>query len=695
MSNRFGGYFFYRLRFLLSRTAISTVVHAAKVVLLLGVFPRSEFLVIVIIQGSVALAGDFWWGALEQMRAEIRTLQRRQARHVIPREIGRWLTVSTRIASAVGVVALLYGVARALDGSLAAVDALVVALLIGAALDLVARTYHSGAYAMRRVYRPLPSLLALDFVSVGLLLGLWPFIGIWAFPVAELVSVLVVVSISLAYTTRTYRTLAIPTLVPLLRMRMPAPRSRALRASIGPGISYALVGLEALIVVAGIATATTATGTTLVILLAALAPVSRASFEWARLLYFDLKRMDVPLLANLRRRFDAAILRLAVLIGVGTGLISAVVAVFLVDAFTPLLIVALVALFTVRSVLAAAQMQAFTRTAYTRLTVAGVGGVIAVIACLYLPAAADARLLGVAGALAISLLLLLSLPSGGRTDEGVIDLADWLVRLRAAPTSVTVMKLTFDDRLSKRGTTAEARRSEAWRRRNVAHRLGAGLLRRRGAATWVTPTVLWTFEPVRLPPTAAQETGPQNQAEQIVRMSAGLIEAAPDVREWAAGTLAAPELAEDAVAVQGLVAARTLPLISDLLADFTRRFPHGLVYDTARSAPAAIAAMPSRARAEIYRAALQFARGQHRGRGPQTWDVTALVSNGSLRAIFCIDRKEEAAARRAWRDEVRAWTVRAAAGLAQGASVTGAVATPGHKAPAADTDPAAQEGAML
>ena len=680
LANRFASYFFYRLRYLLARTAISTVIHAFKIILLLGVFPRSEFILIVIVQGSVALLADFWWGALEELRTQIRTLQRRQSRHRIAPEIGRWLTLSSRSAVVIAVAAFVYGLVRLVTGAFGPVDGIVFALLIGAALGLVAQTYHSGAYAFRRVYRPLPSLLALDFVSVGLLLGLYPFIGIWAFPVAELTSVLVVVAISLWYTTRTYRTLALPTLAPLLRLNMPIPRWRHLRSASVPGISYALVGLEALVVIAGIATATTAAGATLVVLLAALAPLTRASFEWARLLYFDLKRIDVPLLSSLRRRFDRAIVKLSLLIGASAGLLAAVVAVFVVDAFTPLLIVALVALFTVRSVLAAAQMQAFTRTAYLRLSIAGFAGVAGVIACFALPTSADVRLLAVAGVLGASLVLLVSLPHSRGYDDGVISFSDWLLRLRRTTQPVTVTRLRFDNRRSSRGTTAEARRAEAWRQRNVAYRMGSALIRRGGAATWVAPTVLWTFDP-----RGSATTKP----EQLVTASAGLIDSRPEATDWPDPAAAALALAEEGLGFEPGGGPSQLPSIAELVDDFGRRFPTGIAYNTSATPPVALTQMASYTRVDIYRAAMLFARGAARGRGPDAWDVSALVENSALRALFAVDRKLDAAARREWSDAVRAWSVRAAAGVPVSS------AAPRQDPAPNDKDATAQEAAML
>jgi hypothetical protein len=181
------------------------------------------------------------------------------------------------------------------------------------------------------------------------------------------------------------------------------------------------------------------------------------------------------------------------------------------------------------------------------------------------------------------------------------------------------------------------------------------------------------------------------------------MDSAPVSREWADRQAAALELAEEGLGVwtadDGVpVSARgsrrqeakvaLLPDVPALIADFGRRFPEGFAYDTSREPPAALVAMPSRLRVEIYRAALLFARGLRRGRGPDNWEVTALVANGSLRAIFAVDRRESSSARRAWRHIVRAWTVRAAAGV----PVSGS--RPASER-ATENDAAAREGAIL
>ncbi len=495
LTGSFTRYFVHRLRFLLARTVVATLIHALKIILLLGAFPRSEFLIIVVAQAVAALIGDFWWGALEELRSQIRLLQRRGRRYLVPKEIGRWLSLVAPAALIVPILAGIYAAVELATGQLSPVEAYVAVLAAAVALDLVTRTYHSGAYALRRVYRPLPTLIAVDVVSVAVLIVLWPVLGLWAYPAAELVSLIVVISISLRYTSRTYRSLAMPTLMPLIRERRRVPSLATLRASLAPGIAYALVGLEALVVVAGLAVITTEAGTALIVLLAAISPLSRASFEWARLLYFDLKRLELPLLAGLRQKFDRAMVWLAVVIGLIAGIVACVIALVMLDQPTALLLVALVALFLVRSVLAAAQMQAFTRTVYARLAIAGIVGVIGLVLVFALVTPADERLLGAAAALAVSLALLALLPPPTDPGDMVLAPSDWLRTFRAQARPARVAQLRFDASQTVRAVTPEMRRTEEWRREEVANRIAERIRRRGGFAAWVGAHELWLASP--------------------------------------------------------------------------------------------------------------------------------------------------------------------------------------------------------
>ena len=164
-------------------------------------------------------------------------------------------------------------------------------------------------------------------------------------------------------------------------------------------------------------------------------------------------------------------------------------------------------------------------------------------------------------------------------------------------------------------------------------------------------------------------------------------EAPSSCAEFIASPETGRKLAEDALATD-LPAAPGAPAVEQLMSDFARRFPAGMAHDVTGRAPSALARLPSQLRVEIQRAALVFARDLRPARGPDGWEVTALVWEGSLRAIFVVPRRSPASARRAWRELVRAWVVRVAAG-------TPVVTTGISRTASAAAGVAAQEAPML
>ena len=665
LTGSFTRYFVHRLRFLVARTLVATLIHALKIVLLLGAFPREQFLVIIVAQSGAALIGDFWWGALEQLRAQIRLLQRRGRRYLVPREIGRWLSLVWPVALILPMVAGVYAASQLVAHELDPVEAYLCVLVAAVALDLLMRTYHSGAYALRRVYRPLPTLIVVDVVSVAVLLAAWPLLGLWAYPVAELVSLVAVVGITLRYTTRTYRSLAMPTLRALVMQHRPVPSLSTLRRSLSPGIAYALVGLEAVVVVAGLAQGTSQAGASLVVLLAALSPVSRASFEWARLLYFDLKRLELPLLAGIRRKFDRAMFVLAVVIGLVAGGLACAVALVLLTGPTAFLLAALVAFFGVRSVLAASQMQAFTRTVYVRLALSGLVGVTVLAVVFVLTTAADARLLGATAGLAISLALLAILPPPIDPGDVVIGSAEWLSAFRAQKQPVQFARLRFDADLASRAVAPDTRRTEEWRRDEVARRIAERARRRGGAVAWAGAHELWLF---------SEPESALTHQRVLVRHGAGLVRGtrATVYDDPPAAALGLAEVAlrawnDDWSRTPAEEARYETPPLTDvhvLVADFERRFPNAISFDARGKVPMALRQMASDERVELLRAALRFASDQRAERESEDWDVTALVDAGVLRAVFAVPRSHDAGARRVWRRRIRAWNLRRAGGAA-------------------------------
>jgi len=656
LADRYAPYFIYRLRFFAARTLVAAFIHGVRILLLLGAFAISEFLFFILLSAFAALVADTWWGALEVMRSRIRHLQRMGSQFRAPDEIASWLHLSVWICGAglfAALLVLVGGVVAA--GELTPILAMSVTVIVGASVNVVARGYHSGAYAVRRVYRPLSSLLAADAISLGALLMLWPLIGIWAFPVAEILSVASFVSISLRYTTRTYRSLAFPTLPSLLGERVPLPHRDVLRSVLAPAISFGLVGLEALVLATVLMTGDTESTAVLVALLAALSPVIRAGFEWARLLYFDMARLDAVLLTGVRRRFERAVAGLSIIMGGVAWLIAAPVAVIVLSVRDVALVAALLPFFVARSALAAAQIRAFTRRAYFRLALTGAGAMAGFLVALALIDTAAGRVLGFTAALALAVIALIALPDRRHEDTHVAALTDWLDRLRTVAGPVVVHRVSFDRHDRTRGITPDERRKAAWRRRRVGRRLGARVARSQGLTAWLGQYELVWFVP------AGGKPDPDPTLSLSVDWLSGLATSVPTPTPFADGSTAAVAVLGRAPAVNELDRA-------SLTRQFEERFPSGLTYDVGVPGPTALSTLTSQERARVLHAALLFVRGSPPARSPLTYEVSAIAVSGSLRLLFLVDRRENAAERRAWRSTISDWNHRSAAG---GGDLTG------------------------
>ena len=279
---------------------------------------------------------------------------------------------SLRLVRLCVVAAMVWLLVSLVLGWMGPIDLYGVVLIGGTGATIVARAYHSGAYALRRVYRPLPSLVAVDIGGLMALLVLWPVVGLWAFPLSELLAMTAVTAMSLHYTSRTYRSLGLPSLRALVTGGRSLPPRHVLRQALPPAAASTLSGLDSLLVLTVLLASTRpGEGASLVALLAALGPVIRAGFEWAGLLYFDLVRLEAPLLSRLRERFDVRVRQLALIIGCLIWVVAACIGALVLGIQDAALLLALLPFLVCRSLLAASQVRAFVTGAYRVLIVVG------------------------------------------------------------------------------------------------------------------------------------------------------------------------------------------------------------------------------------------------------------------------------------------------------------------------------------
>lgn len=648
LTDRYWRYFWFRLRYFLVRTLVAVVVHAIRIALLYAAFPREQFALIILLGAAMALINDAWWGALEQLREGVRQLRHDGQAHRIPARIGMWLRLALLLARLCAVAAVVWLLLSLVLGWVGPVDLYGVVLIGGTGASIVARAYHSGAYALRRIYRPLPSLVAVDIGGLMALLVLWPVIGLWAFPLSELMAVAAVTAMSLHYTSRTYRSLGLPSLRALVAGGRSLPPRHVLRQALPPALASTLSGLDSLLVLTVLVASTRpGEGATLVALLAALGPVIRAGFEWASLLYFDLVRLEAPLLSRLRERFDLHVRQLAIVIGCLTWVAAAVIGLLVLDLRDGALLLALLPFLLCRSLLAAGQVRAFVTGAYRMLIAVGATLVPVLLGAMMLSLSEAGRIAAVAVALLIAAAVLFQVRGPLRGADRVASLLDLIGLLRSVPGPVIVTVVRLDQAYRARGVTREDRDAETWRQSVVARRLAGRVAARGGRVAWSGSSALVWFEQ------AGEWTLIPDQV--IAEVAGGLLVGAPRRTMFQVGADAAWRLAHVTHD------AEPLPPVSTMVARFQERIPGGLVLMPGVGVDRSHLELDSRGRAAALRAALRYSRSLAQVPEPGTWDVSALVGGGALLALFLAPRSAAPADRRIWRDRVRRWDLRAAA----------------------------------
>lgn len=652
LGGRFASYALHRLRYLGIRTMVGTILHAARIILAYRFFRPAGFTAILILEAVASIAGGFWWGMLEALRSRVRELfhagRPRQTTEVI--EV--WMRRALRLGGATAGSAVAWTAVRltALGGGLAPVDLYIAAILLRLALDIVGRCFHSGIYAVRRVYRPLFSLLFVEFLSFGAVLGFWPLIKAWALPAAALVSALAAAGMVFHYSARAYRH------VGLAPWRKTGIRKRGTRTSVpwtyglDAGAAYAALRLEGILPLA-VAAFPGRGRMPLAAFLLAVAPLVRTGAEWAQLFYFDLKKLDLPLLHRVRHHFERRVTAAAIPIGGLLGAAAFALGLAIPGRMDAVFGAALVVFFTIRSTTAAQQMRAFAAESYTLALLSGLIGAGGWVLAGRLADRPFAALALGSAALGLAAIPLLGRKKGQKSGSrpGLLALPDWLETLNELSGHVSVSAAVFSPGSMHRGWDDPTRWAEEdrWSHRQVGETIAAKLYPH-GAAAAAGPGLIVWFE--------AGGHHETVKPEWLLIQSAGLIRSVKTTGERASGKDALRRAAETGLFGETIRAPRpgAEPTMFRLIEEFKRMGPRGVVFDpeTGRGAngnPSPTSAEMQRTLSEALAFASEFFSFPRR---PDS-DATAYVVHGGIRLVFLADASAPAAVRARWRTRLR------------------------------------------
>lgn len=651
IGNRWWAYAWYRLRFFLANYVVEAASHAVVAVSVLTTLGWDNVVLVVVGHSAATLVSHLWWGALESLRTRVRELHRAAKPHRIAPVIARWLTLSLLLGAVVLGIGLAWTGWHLVAATLGVAEAFLASQLLRIALDLPARAYHSGIYGMRRVYKPLGATLAPNLAGLAAVLTLAPAVGTWAVVIAAVITTVMATAFTVIYTGRMYRFLG---MAPRPVWRGAVLREVVDRTAIGSGIANTVIGLDALLVLAMIGTSGRGSGSFIALYL--LMPAVTAGADWARLLYFDLKRLELRLFANVRRRFERQTLWLALLLGVVFWLVAAVILTASGSAGGAAMYASLLLFFCGRSLLARAQLAAFAEQRYLAVIATGSGCLAGFAAVGPLIGDEDLRMAAIALlclAGAVGLARWKAMRGAAGQPRAMLTL-EWLQRVAATTGTVRIGSARIavaagPDRLDTR-SREDANR---WRLTQLADRT-TSRLGPDGAATWVGPDRLIWLEPAGTtrPVDAAWLQRTSGGQVLAVRTVTGPDAAAVLADAAATGLLGAigPDLAAAVTPVDAAAASRR----------FRELIPGGLVYALDRPVPAGVAALPAAEHRAILADATAYARDLRIRRRQSRFDVTPLCAGGELQLIFIGDPAGGRRARTRWQHHIKALNLHAA-----------------------------------
>ncbi len=635
-------YAWYRLRFLVIRSGLRTVLHVLEILLFaLVVWP--EFLpYFLVLRSGTAVFSGLYWGWLEQMRAETRQQWQKGDSAGVRMVIDRWL----KLALVVVALQLL-----AMGGylkwfpspftSFSILDAYIIACFVRLGLDTLARTFHAGIFAVRRVYRPLFSLLAGDLADVMAVLLLIQWLGPWSFAPALIVGGVVRNAFALYYTRRAYQRTRVPALRWRLFLRHSLPRFESLLPAFKHAAANFTLQLDAWLIMALVAADSGNRGHMFAATLFHLfRPLFGAGAVWARVFYFDFKRLQTGSFDLLRERFERFMRSLAWIASAAIGALLIVIAPLLLGPRLRWEVLALLLPFiSARSLLALYQVQAFSYERYGHLLLIGLGAAALLLSVSFLPTDLPVTL-ALLGIGLFAIVLLVRAPRHAhppdRAQGTLRGFAAWLTELAAARGPVRVWIAQCERRLMPAGRVGRALVSGFPEARFT--RFG------RNRLLWYAPAAIDTDLFVN----------------RLIVQSAGCLSALWTGPVGANGVTAWREAAARLPAGDPLRALGSGLAVdpSRLLARFQQQFPEGTAIGS--GSPTSLIDLSVRRSQhdrrlrrcivrELRRLAAGGGGGRTRAAADDPLDITVFCPQGEPRLIFCLPRTIEADARTEWR----------------------------------------------
>jgi hypothetical protein len=446
LGSNFLKYAYYRLRFFAFRVFVHIALRLVEVKIFLLLLPSSTVYVFLIGRILLVSANALWWGILEDLREKVRRLAQSKKLFKIPSLISQWI-ISSFILSLLGLVCLIF-LNLFYHKTILKLETVYLSFcFLRLMLEIPLATFHSGIYAIRRIYRPLYWILIVELIASLGAFSLYPLLGVWAFPLTFFISTLLNLSVRFFYTKKVYLFYRFwPLSFDQVDKRWNTFLSKFNRTNLITGVANMLMGYECLILVLFLHKNKMSLGANhLLLLFFILSPLLIAGYEWARLFYFDFKKLEMGFYSHFKQQFQNQVEQFALGWGALNGILVISASYFLAEQEFTDKLWWLLPFFLINSLLAYKQVKAFSEKNYTLLIKSGLTFLGGIFVLWYFPASFQLQsiFLCLVALGALWQLERLEEKIGFGSSFSILPLTEWLRHLKFIEQKVRIGCITF------------------------------------------------------------------------------------------------------------------------------------------------------------------------------------------------------------------------------------------------------------
>lgn len=448
----------YRLSLFNFQVLFLYLVHAITFYVMAKSFSTRTFVFVIWVSSWKLILGAFWWGGLELLRSRVRQLYRVKNTDELKEAIGYWLIA----ASVFSIPFILTGVYFTWE-TITLYDkhdpffgsAYLAISCFSVALYLFSSTYHAGIYAVTRIIRPQFSIILSHVLSLAVLLLCWKVWHYYAILASTATYGIASTCLTLYYSSYMYRLYELQPHKPDVKTCIDYARKFSLPVFASAGFANVFMNVDGLLIIAFYYFTVGSPHYFLYLkTLFLVAPLIQATSEWARLFYFDRKKLEHSQLTRFINQYEDVLRRVAGVMGLCLGCYSMIACYILISEKAGLILLVFIPVFLLRAVISNLQVHQFCSSHYFDVIISGlyfVAGFI-LVARLKEPLQIKSILLSILLLLGIKFLSRPRLPKlQVHTSKALYsNLYEWLHDIKSCHELVEVTRLTFDSHVQFR-----------------------------------------------------------------------------------------------------------------------------------------------------------------------------------------------------------------------------------------------------